>query len=152
MSAAGGSGAYETSLALLFLSRATRAAITRGGDPDSNRRVKKFPAQVGAAQLEEALLYYVAAPPAERTTLASRFAEAGTPTVGFLVGKLRSSDRESRRAAWELTQALVEKRFLFDPDAKPEERDVMIAPIEGYWQEHRGKIRWDAAKARFTAE
>jgi hypothetical protein len=149
---AGGTGAYETSLALLFLSRATRAAVTRGGDPDSNRRVKKFPAQVGAAQLEEALLYYVTARPPERERLRPRFAEAGTPAVGFLVGKLRSSDVESRRAAWELTQALVEKRFLFDPDAKPEERDVMIAPIEGYWQEHRSRIRWDASKGRFAVE
>jgi hypothetical protein len=145
-----GGGAYETSLALLFLSRATRAAVTRGGDPDSNRKVTRFPDRVGTAQLEEALLYYVTAPPAERAKLAPRFADAGAPLVGFLVGKLRSSDRESRRGAAELMEALVEKRFLFDPDASPEDRDVMIAPIDAYWQEHRAKVRWDAAKARFV--
>jgi hypothetical protein len=149
---AGGTGAYETSLALLFLSRATRAAVTRGGDPDSNRRVKSFPDRVGTAQLEEALLYYVTAPAAERRNLAPRFAEAGTAVVGFLVGKLRASDREARCAAWELTQALVEKRFLFDPDARPEDRDVMIAPIEAYWQGHRSGMRWDAEGGRFAAE
>ncbi len=150
--AARGGGAYETSLALLFLSRATRAAITRGGDPDSNRKVARFPQRVGTAQLEEALLYYVTAPPPERKALAPRFAEAGAPVVGFLVGKLRASAPDARRAALELMEVLVEKRFLFDPDATAGDRDVMIAPIDAYWQQNRDRIRWEAAKARFTVD
>jgi len=145
-------GAYETSLALLFLSRATRAAVTRGGDPQSGRRVTSFPGRVEAGQLEEALLYFVGAPEAERRTLAPRFAEAGVPAVGFLVGKLRSSDREARSAACWLLGALVEKRFLFEPDAKPEERDLMLVPIEAFWQENKARLRWDEAKTRFRVE
>jgi len=145
-------GGYETSLALLFLSRATRAAVTRGGDPQSGRRVTSFPAKVGTGQLEEALLYFATAPEAERRTLAPRFAEAGTPVVGFLVGKLRASDRDARAAAVALLEALVEKRFLFDPDAKADERDLMLVPIEAFWQEHKARLRWDEAKRRFAAE
>lgn len=148
--AAGSAGAYETSLALLFLSRATRGAITRGGAPDGNRRVARFPDRVGTMQLEEALLYYTTAAPDERRTLAPRFAEAGTAAAGFLVGKLRASDRESRCAAWELTDTLFDKRFLFDPNATAEQRDVMLMPIETYWQEHREKIQWDGEKHRFA--
>jgi len=143
-------GAYETSLALLFLSQATRAAITRGGDPDGGRIITVFPGHVGPAQLEEALLYYMTAPAAERRTLGPRFAEARTATVGFLIGKLRASDRDARAAAYELLGLLVEKRFLFEPDAKPEDRDVMLAPIEAFWQEQRSRIAWDEAKGRFT--
>lgn len=143
-------GAYETSLALLFLSQATRAAVTRGGDPHGGRRITSFPGRVGPAQLEEALLYYVTAPAAERRTLQPRFAEAGTEAVRFLVGKLRASDREARVAACGLLEALVEKRFLFEPDAKPEERDLMLVPIEAWWQEQKAGLQWDEKKGRFV--
>jgi hypothetical protein len=142
-------GAYETSLALLFLSRATRAAVTFGGDPRGARRITQFPGRVGPGQLEEALIYYAAAPAAERAKLAPRFAEAQAAAVGFLVGKLRASDRDLRVAAWELLQALVEKRFLFDPEGTPDDRDVMIGPIEAFWQEQKGKLAWDEATGRF---
>jgi hypothetical protein len=144
-------GGYETSLALLFLSRATRAAVTQGGDPRGGRRITEFPGRVGPGQLEEALLYYAAAPTAERKTLVARFPEAKQAAVGFLVGKLRASDRDLRVAAWELLQALVEKRFLFDPDANAEDRDIMIGPIEAFWQEHKAGIAWDEAAGRFRA-
>ena len=45
---------------------------------------------------------------------------------------------------------LVEKRFLFDPDASPDERDVMLAPIEAFWKEHGKKLLWDDQKSRFV--
>ncbi len=143
-------GAYETSLALLFLSRATRAAVTRGGDPHGGRKVTSFPGHVGPGQLEEALLYYITAPAAERRALAPRFAEARTDAVGFLVGKLRASDREARLAAFGLLETLVEKRFLFEPDAKPEERDLMLVPIEAFWRERGSRLVWDEKKGRFV--
>jgi hypothetical protein len=143
-------GGYETSLALLFLSQATRAAVTRGGDPHGGRRITEFPTRVGPGQLEEALLYYVTAPAAERRALAPRFAEARAAAVGFLVGKLRASDRGARAAAYELLEALVERRFLFDPDGEPEERDVMLVPIEGFWKEQGQRLVWDDAKGRFA--
>jgi hypothetical protein len=149
-SAKAAGGAYETSLALLFLSRATQAAITRGGDPHGGRKVTSFPTRVGPAQLEEALLYYATAPPAERSKLAPRFAEAGPQAVRFLVGKLRANDRDARVAAYELLDVLVEKRFLFDPDAKPEDRDLMLIPIEAFWQERGSRVVWDEAKGRFV--
>lgn len=148
--AGSGGGTYETSLALLFLSQATRAAVTRAGDPHGGRRVTEFPGRVGPGQLEEALLYYLGVAAAERKALAPRFAEAGTETVHFLIGKLRASDRDARVAAWELIEGLVEKRFLFDPDAKPDERDLMLTPVETFWTEQGSKLRWDDAKRRFV--
>jgi hypothetical protein len=146
-----GGGAYETSLALLFLSRATRAAVTRSGDGDGGRKITSFPGRVGPGQLEEALLYYMTAPGKERGALQPRFAEAGVEAVRFLVGKLRASDRDARVAAYELIGALVARRFLFEPDAKAEERDLMLVPIETWWQEQKGKLRWEKTKGRFVA-
>ncbi|MFI5403715.1 MAG: hypothetical protein ACHQ1G_12330, partial [Planctomycetota bacterium] len=120
-------------------------------DADGGRRITSFPGRVGPGQLEEALLYYVAAPGKERGALQPRFAEAGVEAVRFLVGKLRASDRDARVAAYELIGALVERRFLFEPDAKAEERDLMLAPIETWWQEQKAKLRWEETKGRFVA-
>jgi hypothetical protein len=143
--------AYETSLALLFLARATGAVITPGGDVDRERRRAAFPARVGPGQLDEALAYYLSAPEAERKTLAPRFAEAGAEAVGFLVGKLRAPERGTRGRAYELLEALVSKRLLFDPGASAEERDLMLAPIEAFWRDEGAALRWDDVRRRFVS-
>jgi len=144
--------AYETSLALLFLSKATRAAVTPGGEIDRKRLRAAFLARVGPKQLPKAFECYVLAPTRERRTLAPRFGEAGAEAVGFLVGKLRSPEIGTRAAAYELLGRILERPILFEPGANLDQRDIMLAPIETFWKEEGARLRWDAAKARFVTD
>jgi hypothetical protein len=137
---------YETSLALLFLTRATRRLVTTrsGGEPE--RPVT--PKDMGPDDVAGLFDLYVATRAEEREALVPKLARR--EAVGLCVAKLRDDRQPVREAALELLGRLVERPFLFDPAAGPEERDVMLGPIEAFWKDEGERLEWDADRGRFV--
>jgi hypothetical protein len=134
-------GTCETAFALLFLTGATRPlTVTRraaGVDtstPDGLARAFDLYA-ASNAERRAALL----------PDLASREA------VGLAITKLRDDRLPVREAAFDLLTRLVDRPFVFDPAAGPEEREVMLGPIEAFWAERGEGLEWDRDRARFVA-
>ncbi len=50
--------------------------------------------------------------------------------------------------SWSL---LAERPFLFDPAGAPDEREVMIGPIDAFWAEKGERLEWDPDRARFVS-
>ena len=148
-----GEGVYETALALLFLSRATRYAITPGGDPDGRRpAVTKtgdaFPNP--ARELERAFDFYVALKVEDRASLRERFSLAGPAAVELFIRRLSHESLAVRRAAWELLFKLVDKRFFFEPEWPAYERAEMLAPITEWFKSSGDGVRWDPVRKVFA--
>jgi len=143
---------YETSLALLFLTRATRRVVTTGGDDPAAggpTTPKEAPPDISTADgLARAFELYVASNAKSRTALAKRFDRR--EAVGLCVAKLRDEREPVRTAAFELLSRLVDRPFLFDAAADAETRDVMLAPIEAFWKDRGDRLEWDPDRARFT--
>jgi len=139
---------YETSLALLFLTRASRHLVTTrgGGEAEGPVTLK----DEGPDTLEGIFDLYVATRTKDREALLNRFARR--EAVGLVIGKLRDKRQPVREAAFELLTRLVERPFLFDPAATLEEREVMLSPIEAFWKEKGAALEWDAERARFVAQ
>jgi hypothetical protein len=137
---------YETSLALLFLTRATRQLVTtrHGGKAEGpvTERDRAPDTVEGLFDL------YVATRAEEREALMSKLARR--EAVGLAIGKLRDDRQPVREAAFELLTRLVDRPFLFDPAAGPEEREVMLGPIEAFWTEKGARLEWDEGKRRFA--
>ncbi len=137
---------YETSLALLFLTRATRELVTtRHGDKAEGPVTEK-----GAAPdtIEGLFDLYVATRPEEREALIGKLARK--EAVGLAIAKLSDNRQPVREAAFGLLSRLVDRPFLFDPAAGPEERGVMLGPIEAFWEETGERLLWDEGKGRFA--
>jgi hypothetical protein len=138
---------YETSLALLFLTRATRDLVTtRGGGKVEGPAT---PQDVKPDDLLGLFDLYVATRPEEREALVPKLAER--EAVGLCVAKLRDDRQPVREAAFELLSRLVERPFLFDPVAGFEERAAMLGPIEAFWKEQGERLEWDEDRGRFIA-
>jgi hypothetical protein len=71
--------------------------------------------------------------------------------VGLAIAKLRDDRQPVREAACELLTRLVDRPLLFDPAAGPEEREVMLGPIDAFWSEKGGRLEWDEKRGRFAA-
>jgi hypothetical protein len=137
---------YETSLALLFLTRATRPYVTTGGKDKPMGPVTRKDASPDG--VEGVFDLYVATRAEEREALVAKLAKL--EAVGLFVAKLRDNRQPVRAAAFELLMRLLEKPLLFDAAASPEEREVMLGPIEAFWKEHHAKLMWDDGKGRFV--
>jgi hypothetical protein len=138
-------GAYDTALALLFLSRNTlmpsRAAVTKR---------ETFPDLAKPDQLVRGFDFYVAYKPEQRAKVILEFGKAGPAAIGLFVEKLADKREEVRAAAMELLAALCDKRFFFDAKAPLDERAVMLEPIERYWKEQGLGLRWDPVRGKFA--
>jgi len=148
--------AYDTALALLFLSRATLGSITPGGDPRGARkrgvvtRSDDFPDPAQPGNLARAVEYYRLVKPQTRTKLLPRFGRAGPAVVGFLIRRLAHPDAAQRANAAELLERLVEQRFFFEPEWPEEDRKRMLVPIEAFWKRNHRRLAWDDVKQRFV--
>ncbi len=147
---------YETSLALLFLSRATfppvRGATTESGGEEQERsatttKKEAWPDVTTAAGLSRAFGRYHEAKPAERQKIVPRLGAGGARVVPYVVRRLKDRRPAVRASAFELLGRLVAKRFLFDPRASAEERAMMLAPIESYAM--TAKLSWNLKTSRF---
>jgi len=141
---------YATSLALLFLSRASQYAFTPGGRGARAVVTRKDEFPDPARELRRAFLYYHAVKPETRRELAPRFGRAGPAAVGLCVAMLRAKDEKIRATAYELLERLVNKRFLFEPTWPEADRKIMIEPIDRYWIEVGPSLVWDAKRNAFS--
>jgi len=137
-------GTFETSMALLFLTRATlapppRAAVTKR---------ETFPDPAEPRGLERAFGFYVEYNARDRAKIASRFGAAGASAVGLFIEKLRHKSERTRTAAYELLTTLVDARFFYEPQWPLDTRRKMLVPIDAWWQRNAKRLRWDGE--RFT--
>ncbi|HEX5138709.1 MAG TPA: hypothetical protein VFY93_17185 [Planctomycetota bacterium] len=131
---------YETSLALLFLTGATRAfTATRGEAPLETSTPKG---------LANAFDLYAASNAESRELLLPDL--RCREMVGLAIAKLRDRLVSVRAAAFELLSLLVDRPFLFDPAAGFGDREVMLGPIEAFWKEKGERLTWDVEKGRFV--
>jgi hypothetical protein len=138
-------GAYDTALALLFLSRTTlmprRAATTKRDT---------FPDLSKPGQLARGFDFYHAYKSDQRAKVVHEFGKAGPAAVGLFVEKLHDERESVRVTAMELLRELCDKRFFFDPKAPLDERAVMLEPIDRYWKTQGLGLRWDPARKKFA--
>ncbi|HEX5138708.1 MAG TPA: prenyltransferase/squalene oxidase repeat-containing protein [Planctomycetota bacterium] len=137
---------YETALALLFLTRATRDLVTTGGKDRTEGPVTEKGA--GPDTIEGLFDLYVATRPEEREALVPKLARK--EAVGLAIAKLRDKRQPVREAAFALLQRLVDRPLLFDPAGSLEERETMLGPIEAFWKEKGERLTWDEEKGRFV--
>jgi len=128
---------YETSLALLFLTRATYPPVKGAVTPRDKPRPKaaitpkeKFPDVTTDRGLSRAFDQYREFKPEQRAVVVGEFGKAGPAAIGYFIGKLKDERFSVRRTAVELLTKLLDKRLLFDPAAEADEREMMLAPIE----------------------
>ncbi|MFQ5845089.1 MAG: prenyltransferase/squalene oxidase repeat-containing protein, partial [Planctomycetota bacterium] len=152
---------YETAFALLFLSRSTlpprKGVVTA---PDRTRRPAAktardpFPDLIdpspgGEQRLLRAFQIYTLSSDRRRAALAPLFAVVGPRIVRFSLDRLQDDRLYVRRAALDLLERILRRRFPFDPAAPEAQRGVMLGPLERFWKEHGGRLRWDAEQSRF---
>ncbi|MHC4547238.1 MAG: hypothetical protein ACYTEZ_00555 [Planctomycetota bacterium] len=136
---------YETSLALLFLSRATRYFVG-----PTTRRAAGFPDPARPGNLVKAFDHYHVYKPAQRSAVVDRFGRAGAPAVGLFIARLRHQQAPVRETAYELLERLVEKRFFFEPRWPAPDRALMLQPIDTFWRLQGERLRWDAERRLFV--
>ena len=146
-----GGGAYRTSLALLFLTRATQYVISprRYRKAATTARGPKFPDHVTDRNLKIAFEAYLLAGKAKRPPLRHLFGGAGRASVTFVIGRLTDPELAVREAAFGLLQALVNKPLLFDPKARADERRIMLGPIRTHWERYGPEYEWSETAQRF---
>ncbi len=145
------SNAYSTSLALLFLTRATRYVITprRPRKAATTARGARFPDPVTDRNLKVAFEAYLLSDVAKRIPLRPLFGTAGGACIEFLIGRLADPDLTVRQTAFDLLTVLLYKPLLFDPKARPDERKIMLVPIRAYWHANEKRYAWNAKTQRF---
>lgn len=146
--------AYETALAILFLSRATyppiKGAVTPPGRAvtvsprDTNPTIAKAKSQRRAFEIYIALPDPIAALPA--------MGARGPELIDYLIGVLeRDGRRKARQAAHELIERLLAKRILYLADGEASERAVMADAIRATWARMRQKVQWAKASKSYQA-
>jgi hypothetical protein len=136
---------YETSLALLFLSRATRYFVG-----PTTRRAAGFPDVTQPKNLANAFDHYHHYKPARRREVIHEFGKAGPAAVGFFIRKLRHKQAPVRETAAELLKELVDRPLLFEPRWPARDRAHMLQTIDGFWRQNRKRLHWDAQRRRFV--
>ncbi len=149
-------GSYETSLALLFLTRATypaiKGAVTLRDGPRRKAAVtskEKFPDVTTQGGLARAFFQYVDFKAEQRASLLPEFSNAGPRAIGLFIEKLRDKRISVRRGAMDLLNRLLTKPLLFDPGAKADEREMMLMPIDAWWKRAGAALRWDPVRGKF---
>ena len=143
--------AYSTSLALLFLTRATRSVITPRVPRAVTARKVKFPAKVTSENLKRAFEAYLLADEPTRKTLPRKFAGAGPSAIGLFVERLGDPEQSVRRVAYSLLRLLLEKPLLFDPNAPDHDRRIMLKPIREWFEREGRNLVWDERTGRFQS-
>ena len=146
---------YATSLALLFLTRATlpphRGVITPPARLDVLTASERAPLLQTAKSHQRAFEIYISLPAATRAGDARVLGARGKEFIDLLVRAIRTEPREkARAAAHELLQVLLGKRFLYDAGASEADRKVMAQPIGALWQRMRPKAVWDARAGHYV--
>jgi hypothetical protein len=126
--------AYETSLAILFLSRATfpprKGAVTPAGRPASITPTKGAATLAKAKSHRHAFEIYLSLEPDTRREEQDTMDARGPGLIDHLLGVLERDGRtRARGAAHVLLERLLDKRFLYTPGAPAQERKVMAAAI-----------------------
>jgi len=136
---------YETSLALLFLSRATRYFVG-----PTTRRADGFPDLAQPGNLAKAFDFYHHYKPARRRKVVYEFGKAGAAAVGLFIQRLRHKQAPVRETAYELLEQLVERRFLFEARWPAGYRALMLQTIDEFWKRYKDRLHWDAQRRRFV--
>jgi hypothetical protein len=136
---------YETSLALLFLSRATRYFVG-----PTTRRADGFPDLAQPGNLTKAFDFYHHYKPARRREVVYEFGKAGAAAVGLFIEKLRHKQPAVRETAAELLRELVDQPLLFEARWPARDRAHMLQTIDEFWQRHQKQLHWDAQRRRFV--
>jgi hypothetical protein len=153
---------YETSLALLFLSRATcpprKGAVT---PPDRGRTAPatvsgetSFPDLIDLSpgrdkRIDRALTLYAMYDVDRRRALAPLFGVVGSEVIPKLIDRIESDDLQTREGAWDLLQRIVEQEFTYDPRWSASRRRLMVRPMRRYWEERGASLAWDDEKQKF---
>ena len=153
---------YETSLALLFLSRATypprKGAVTphdRGpARPATVSGETSFPDLIDPSpgreqRIERALTLYTLYGLDRRRALAPLFGVVGPSILPRLFDRLESDVLQTREGAWDLLERIVEKRFVYDPSWSESRRKLMLRAMRRFWAEQGASLAWDGAKQSF---
>jgi hypothetical protein len=136
---------YETSLALLFLSRATRYFVG-----PTTRRAEGFPDPAEPGNLAKAFDYYHHYKPTQRREVVYEFGKAGAAAVGLFIEKLRHKQAAVRETAAELLRELVARRFFFEARWPAQDRAHMLQTIDEFWQRYQDRLHWDEQRRRFV--
>lgn len=136
---------YETSLALLFLSRATRYFVG-----PTTRREAGFPNPSKPGNLAKAFDYYHYCKPSRRREVLHEFGKAGPAAVGLFIQKLRHKQAPVRETAAELLRKLVDRPLLFEPRWPARDRAHMLQTIDEFWERHQKQLHWDEQRRRFV--
>jgi hypothetical protein len=147
-------GAYETALAVLFLSRATYPP-RKGATTPPDRVVTVTPAEKAsiakAKTHSRAFEIYLGLEPKARVKAVATIGARGPGMVDKLIALLEVERRgPARVAALDLLQRLLDKRFLYRTDADAGERRAMAGAIRATWERMRATATWDAEAARFV--
>lgn len=140
---------YSTSLALLFLSRATRYVVTPR-KAAVTIRAARFPPVVSEKNLKRAFEAYLLATPTRRAQVRARFGGAGVVAIGLFVERLGDPQLEVRVAALELLTALLAHPLLFDPNAPREDRKMMVHAVRVFYEANRTRLAWDPTRSMFV--
>ncbi|MHC4955471.1 MAG: prenyltransferase/squalene oxidase repeat-containing protein [Planctomycetota bacterium] len=147
---------YATSLALLFLNRATlpprRGAIAPVDRIDVLTPGERRPMLQTTKSHQRAFEIYLSLPKKTRRADAPLLGARGKEFVDLLVQLIATDGRSSARAAaHELLEALLGKRLLYDPRAAEREREIMTRLIRDTWRGMKRNAVWDARQRRFVS-
>ncbi|MHC4940202.1 MAG: prenyltransferase/squalene oxidase repeat-containing protein [Planctomycetota bacterium] len=148
---------YETSLALLFLSRATyppvKGAITPLDRIDTLSPRERLPMLTKAQSHRRAFEIYLSFEPDARRAEMRTMGARGPGLVDHLIATLELDGRtKARKTAHELLQRLLGKILLFIADGPPEEREVMARAIRVTWERMRDDVKWSSEAGRYVAK
>ncbi|MHC4954990.1 MAG: prenyltransferase/squalene oxidase repeat-containing protein [Planctomycetota bacterium] len=149
--------AYETALAILFLSRATyppkKGATTPADRIDTISASEKVPMIAKAKSNARAFEIYLSLEPEARAQELRTIGARGAGMIDQLIVVLELDGRTpARLAALDALQRLLDKRFLYIAAAPPDERKVMADAIRTTWQRMRDGVAWDKDTGRYVSK
>jgi hypothetical protein len=147
--------AYDTSLALLFLSRATypprKGATTPPDRIDTLSPREKLPMLAKAESHRRAFeIYFSFEADARRAELRTMGAR-GPGLIDHLIATLELDGRtKARAAAHDLLERMLDKRLLYLPDTPADEREVMARAIRVTWERMRDHVVWEPKAGHYV--
>ena len=147
---------YATSLALLFLTRATlppqRGLVAAPPRLDVMTASERTPLLQTAKSNRRAFEIYMSLPAATRRGTAGALGSRGKAFVDMLsLAILQEQRAAARAAAHELLEELLGKRFLYDAAASKKDRDIMARQILGTWKRMRANAVWDVRSRHYVS-
>jgi hypothetical protein len=151
---------YETSLALLFLRRATAAVVRPRATTESTSAATinfDVAATLTGRDLEDFIDLVVTRwrrvdDSKERLALAVGTTSAGPRIIEPLLKRLAAGQEDTRRAAASFLRHATGETFGFDASADSATRDTALANWETWWMANAKTLRYDAAKRRLVTD